>query len=92
MLTQRIQSVLHDRCTRFIRKPVMTLHEPKALRSLTSITLELPPSCIEISSAFPDLFVVGTYYLEQQTNDQSGSLPQERRGSLLLFRLAGQNL
>lgn len=70
----------------------MALYEPKTLRSLTSIILELPPSCLEFCSAFPDLFVVGTYYLEQDANDQSGSLPQERRGSLLLFRLEGQEL
>lgn len=70
----------------------MTLHEPKTLRSLTSTILELPPSCLEICAAFPDLFVLGTYYLEQQSNDQSGTLPQERRGSLLLFCLEGQIL
>lgn len=70
----------------------MTPHEPKNLRSLISTILELPPSCLEFYSAFPNFFVVGTYYLEQNTNDQSGSLSQERRGSLLLFHLEGQNL
>lgn len=35
-------------------------------RSLCSLTLDLPPSCIEFSRVYPEYFVIGTYFLEQQ--------------------------
>ncbi|EME42081.1 hypothetical protein DOTSEDRAFT_54538 [Dothistroma septosporum NZE10] len=42
-----------------------------AISSTTSLTLDLPPSCIQFSPRHPELFVVGTYFLhgrEQQGN------------------------
>ena len=64
-----------------------------------SITLDLPPSCLDFSYYHPCSFVVGTYYLEpqpsghttpsQQSHDQIGRPVQERRGSLTLFRFDG---
>lgn len=64
-----------------------------------SITLDLPPSCIEFSTLHnhPDCFVVGTYYLEpedssiQQKDDQIRTV-QDRRGSLMLFNLEEESL
>lgn len=37
-----------------------------SIRSLYSLTLDLPPSCIEFSRVHPEYLVVGTYFLEQQ--------------------------
>ena len=37
-----------------------------SINSLKSITLELPPSCIEFCPAHPDYFVVGTYNLQKE--------------------------
>ncbi|KAI9876086.1 MAG: hypothetical protein M1830_007390 [Pleopsidium flavum] len=71
----------------------MTNDEPQTLMSLTSTILELPPSCLEFCWAFPDFFVVGTYYLESHHgHDQSDSPSQERRGSLLLLRSQRRDL
>lgn len=36
------------------------------IRSLCSLTLDFPPSCIEFSRVYPECFVIGTYFLEQQ--------------------------
>ncbi|KAI1371019.1 hypothetical protein F4677DRAFT_436932 [Hypoxylon crocopeplum] len=69
---------------------------------LRSLTLDLPPSCIEFCPSHPDYFVVGTYNLhkedepdadipigddEQQTRKHS----QTRNGSLVLFKLSGSS-
>ncbi|KAF7545654.1 hypothetical protein G7Z17_g9005 [Cylindrodendrum hubeiense] len=70
--------------------------------SKVSLTLDLPPSCIQFCPAHPELFVVGTYNLERdetagQTNggEEEGSAaktPQNRDGSLLVFRIDGTEL
>jgi hypothetical protein len=75
----------------------------QAIKSNRSLILDLPPSCIQFSPAHPDLFVVGTYNLEREENPGEGSdaaseseinisKPQSRNGSLLLFRLQGDEL
>lgn len=40
--------------------------EIKKIKSLKSEVLDLPPSCLEFSTKYPDYFVVGTYYLEKE--------------------------
>lgn len=52
----------------------------KTITSLLTRFLELPPSCIEFCAEAPEYFVVGTYLLADEEQ-------QERRGSLELFRL-----
>ena len=75
----------------------------KVTISSISITLDSQPSCLEFSRHNPEYFVVGTYVLEEnetsepngsETSGQDGiSRPkQNRSGSLMLFRLQGQNL
>ncbi|KAF2147162.1 uncharacterized protein K452DRAFT_261405 [Aplosporella prunicola CBS 121167] len=67
-----------------------------SISSLHSLTLELPPSCIEFVPGHRDLFVVGTYYLDRSADEDSGEVAedtekksQQRSGSLLLFQLDG---
>ena len=67
-----------------------------------TIILDLPPSCIEFSPLHPECFIVGTYYLEPESDSQTTSLQQEddqiespvqnRRGSLMLFHLRDRQL
>ena len=81
--------------------PQEEVEEPKI--SSISITLDSQPSCLEFSRYNSEYFVVGTYVLEEpkklepdrsETSRQDEiSLPkQNRSGSLMLFRLQGQNL
>lgn len=70
------------------------------ITSKLSLTLDLPPSCIQFCPAHPELFVVGTYNLEREEatdevaveSQAQTSKPQSRNGSLLLFRLEGDDL
>ncbi|KAF2234038.1 WD40 repeat-like protein [Viridothelium virens] len=62
-------------------------------------TLDLEPSCVAFAPDDTDHFVVGTYHLNSKTekSDNSNaqdtpSLPQSRSGSLILYRLQGENL
>jgi len=71
------------------------------IKSISSLTLEEPPSCIAFCPTQPDYFVVGTYLLheakdggtsacEGTENDHDASAPaQKRSGSLILYRLSG---
>lgn len=73
-----------------------------SIASHNSITLDLPPSCIEFSPLHSDCFVVGTYYLESgsgashtvsiQSDDQTPRPVQDRTGSLMLFAIKNQKL
>ena len=70
----------------------------RPLHSLTSTVLEQPPSCVECSRIEPGYFVVGTYSLELEDgiedadeNTKLGS-EQSRSGSLLLYRLLGEDV
>ncbi|KAI8670794.1 hypothetical protein NCS57_00552200 [Fusarium keratoplasticum] len=70
--------------------------------SKVSLTLDLPPSCIQFCPAHPEFFVVGTYNLQkgdtqeaQGEDDESvaaAKTPQSRNGSLLVFKLNGTEL
>ncbi|RFU29122.1 hypothetical protein B7463_g7219, partial [Scytalidium lignicola] len=72
------------------------------IKPLSSIILDLPPSCIEFSPENRNYFVVGTYNLqkdedtlkekgdylnEQQDIEAHPSAPQSRNGSLILFKI-----
>lgn len=72
-----------------------------SITSIQSLTLDIPPSCIEFCSAAPQYFVVGTYFLEKKEQDASQleaeeeDLPKEgqkRTGSLIVFRLDGDKM
>jgi diphthamide biosynthesis protein 7 len=80
--------------------------DKNAIVSTLSVTLDLPPSCIQFCPAHPDYFVVGTYHLEQgqrtkedgiskqDEDEKSGNdrKPQSRNGSLLVFQINGERL
>ncbi|KAM4057970.1 hypothetical protein HRG_011078 [Hirsutella rhossiliensis] len=57
------------------------------LVSKASLTLELPPSCLQFSPSNSAYFLVGTYNLHQQ--DAAAGAPQGRDGSLIVFRIDG---
>ncbi|KAI0475006.1 hypothetical protein GGR56DRAFT_644158 [Xylariaceae sp. FL0804] len=74
----------------------------RSIASWRTLTLDLPPSCIEFCPAHPDYFVVGTYNLQREDTGgaadpdasddgveqhQSPKKPQNRNGSLIVFRL-----
>ena len=71
-----------------------------SINSLVTLTLDLPPSCIEFWSRDSQYAVVGTYNLEKE--DGSGlSDPaqhegqkknQQRNGSLVLVRVQGDTV
>ncbi|KAL9088056.1 MAG: hypothetical protein Q9165_006397 [Trypethelium subeluteriae] len=62
-------------------------------------TLDLEPSCIAFAPNDTDHFVVGTYHLNSSVQEAENanahdtpSLPQGRSGSLILYRLQGENI
>ncbi|KAF9873605.1 WD-40 repeat-containing protein [Colletotrichum karsti] len=66
------------------------------ITSRQSLTLDLPPSCIEFCLSHPAYFVVGTYNLvkdeprdteSEDTNVSTTKKPQNRNGSLIVFQL-----
>lgn len=57
--------------------------------SVSSLVLDLPPSCIEFAPSKLGYFVVGTYNLEKSVD---GSSQQGRNGSLILFRMSGDQM
>ncbi|KAI2622668.1 hypothetical protein GGS26DRAFT_567152 [Hypomontagnella submonticulosa] len=72
----------------------------RSIAPLRSLTLDLPPSCIEFCPGHPDYFVVGTYNLQKEPDTEAAPIPvdeeqeqtskksvQTRDGSLVLFRL-----
>ncbi|KXJ90697.1 WD40-repeat-containing domain protein [Microdochium bolleyi] len=75
------------------------------IASLRSLTLDLPPSCIEFCLAHPAYFVVGTYNLQKEEgleppveeaehNSEGGAAvrKQSRDGSIIVFRLDNSEL
>ncbi|KAJ4004876.1 hypothetical protein NW752_011385 [Fusarium irregulare] len=84
------------------------MDDAKVIASEVSLTLGLPPSCIQFCPAHPDLFVVGTYNLEKNEDDAQVGIengdeddgdqvaatktPQNRNGSLLVFKVDGAKL
>lgn len=73
-----------------------------AIKSLKSLVLDLPPSCVEFWPLHPEYAVVGTYNLERSpadgASDEGASLqvetqrPQERNGSIILLRVDGDQV
>lgn len=71
------------------------------LASSLSLLLDSPPSCLQFCHTFPSYFVVGTYNLQPKNesvadvdgelNKDEGSI-QSRNGSLLVFKLSGDEL
>jgi len=72
----------------------------RIISSKSSITLDLPPSCVEFCPADSSVFVVGTYNLETEEASREYAdaeterlprekVPQSRNGSLVVFRLDG---
>ncbi|KAM0205964.1 hypothetical protein ACHAQI_008638 [Fusarium lateritium] len=82
------------------------MDDSKLISSKVSLTLDLPPSCIQFCPVHPGLFVVGTYNLEKneedvQENKRDGDddeavtatkTPQSRNGSLLVYKVDGTEL
>lgn len=76
----------------------------QTVEHLQSLTLDLPPSCIEFWPLNPQYAVVGTYNLEKpsagQDTDENPSeadgvdqrQPQERNGSIILLRIQGDEM
>jgi diphthamide biosynthesis protein 7 len=76
------------------------------ISSQVSLVLDLPPSCIQFCPAHPKYFVVGTYNLEKNVttgeesvdNDEGADdtsvskTPQSRNGSLIVFKVEGNDL
>lgn len=75
--------------------------EGEKINSFQSMTLDLPPSCIEICPRYPSYFLVGTYYLETSElegrhteKDKDGDdvevepkQAQSKSGSIIVFEL-----
>lgn len=60
-----------------------------------SLTLHLPPSCVQFCRAHPQFFVVGTYNLEKDDDEQAAGeqkRTQSRNGSLVIFEVIGDEL
>lgn len=78
-----------------------------SISSIQFQILDLPPSCIEFCPVARDYFVVGTYFLEKKEQDagvengaeeqgenseDTDKKPQTRTGSLVLFRVEGDEV
>ena len=70
------------------------------ISSTKTVILDLPPSCIEFWPQDGRYFVVGTYYLEKPADvegvnpdgAQTANNPQKRSGSMVLFRVDGDDV
>lgn len=66
------------------------------ITSRRSLTLELPPSCLEFSPLLPSYFLVGTYNLQKGGEESEGHEPsvgsQTRNGSIVVYEIAGQDI
>ncbi|OAR05911.1 hypothetical protein LLEC1_04087 [Akanthomyces lecanii] len=66
------------------------------LESTQSLTLDLPPSCLQFCRRFPGCFVIGTYNLQREeggldeADDSAEKKTQSRNGSLLVFSLGDE--
>ncbi|KAG9825072.1 WD40 repeat-like protein, partial [Aureobasidium melanogenum] len=78
-----------------------------SITSIQSLILALPPSCIEFCPVSREYFVVGTYFLEKkeqdagvendagdedETSGEAEKKPQTRTGSLILFKVEGDEV
>lgn len=58
------------------------------IKSIASLIIDSPPSCLEFSTLEPNVFVVGTYSLEVERNLHAApSVEQVRKGSLMVFQV-----
>lgn len=55
-------------------------------KSVITVFLDQPPSCLEFCPEVPDHFVVGTYLLSE-TENEDGEIQQSKTGSLQLWKL-----
>jgi len=69
------------------------------IHSIHTLFLEKPPCCIEFSPLFHDYFIVGTYNLVDDASAkdvedaaETTRQAQERDGSLILCRIAGDEM
>lgn len=66
------------------------------IASRQSVTLELPPSCLEFSPLLPSYFLVGTYNLQNSAEEvgerEPPAGPQKRNGSIAVYEIAGRDL
>lgn len=60
------------------------------ITSKRSLTLDLPPSCLEFSPTSPSHFLVGTYNLQVQKPEEAGS--QKRDGSIVVYELVEDDI
>ncbi|CRG88199.1 Isoleucine--tRNA ligase [Talaromyces islandicus] len=58
--------------------------------SLTTQILNQPPSCLEFCPDSPDYFIIGTYLLHEDKDDES-AIKQTKTGSLQLWHLDAAN-
>lgn len=69
-----------------------------SISPIKSLELPIPPSCVAFSQEHPDYFVVGTYLLEKDAHGESSGdpaetiAPQQRSGSLILYRIDGDEM
>lgn len=78
------------------------MEQAQPIHPRQSLTLDLPPSCIEFCPASPRYFVVGTYNLQKEegptgdrdadsdgddTTQVAARQSQTRNGSLVVFQL-----
>ncbi|QKX62971.1 uncharacterized protein TRUGW13939_10139 [Talaromyces rugulosus] len=61
------------------------------IHSLTTQILHRPPSCLEFCPDDPDYFIIGTYLLHEETDDESPQIKQRKTGSLQLWHLDAAN-
>lgn len=55
--------------------------------SLATQILNQPPSCLEFCPDDPDYFIIGTYLLHEDKDDESARIKQIKTGSLQLWHL-----
>jgi diphthamide biosynthesis protein 7 len=69
----------------------------QSIEHLRSLTLDLPPSCVEFCPRTPEYAVVGTYNLEkpdgeEPAEDEGPKKSQQRNGSLILLHVTGDEV
>jgi diphthamide biosynthesis protein 7 len=64
------------------------------IASQRSLTLDLPPSCLEFSPLSPSYFLIGTYNLQKTEGEEasSSSGPQKRDGSIVVYQLVNGDI
>jgi diphthamide biosynthesis protein 7 len=77
--------------------PQGDINTMQSIKHFQSLKLDLTPSCIEFCTRYPQYAVVGTYSLEKTSEEQSvgddcQKESQQRKGSLILLRVVGDQL